>query len=60
MGEGFPGFEQFDHAFREHRAGGPRFVDAGAGEDVGAAGTLANARIAIAGEARFAAAAGFA
>ena len=58
--ERFLRLEQFEHGFGELRAGGPGFVHARAGEDVGAAAAFADARVAVADEMRFAAPAGFA
>ena len=58
MREGLAGAEQFEDGFGELRAGGPGFVDAGAGEHVGGAGALADAGEAVAGEDGLAAAAG--
>ena len=43
--ERLPCFEQFDDGFGELSAGGPGFVDAGTGENVGGAGTFADAGI---------------
>src|ERR1035441_10289936 len=60
LGERFLRLEQFEHGLGELCAGGPGFVHARSGEDVGAAAAFADARIAVAGQMRFAAAAGFA
>ena len=56
---GLPALQQFEHAFGQLHAGGPGLVHAGAGEHVGAAGAFADARVAVAGEERLAAPAGF-
>src|ERR1035441_6181281 len=53
-GEGLLRLEQLEHAFGELSAGGPGFVHAGAGEDIGRAGALADARVAVADQVRFA------
>src|SRR5208282_450618 len=58
--ERFLRLEQFEHGFGQLRAGGPGFVHARSGEDVGAAAAFADARVAVAGEMWFAAPAGFA
>ena len=52
-------FEQIEYGFGKLRAGGPGLVDAGTGEDIGAAGTFADAGIAIAREKGFAVTARF-
>ena len=58
-GEGFLFPEKFEHSLGEHGAGGPGFIHAGVGEDVRAAAAFADARVAFACEARFAATTGF-
>ena len=51
-GERLPLLVQFEDGFGQLRAGGPGLVDAGAGEDVGAAGAFADACVAIAARGR--------
>ena len=58
--ERFLCLEQFEHGLGELCAGGPGFIHAGAGEHVRAAAAFADARVAVADEVRFAAAARFA
>src|SRR4051812_18374439 len=58
-GEGLPCFRQFDDGFRELRAGGPGFVDAGTGENVGGSGPFSDASKSVASEERLTVAAGF-
>jgi len=50
---------KFEDGFGELHPGGPGFIDAGAGEDVGAAGAFPNPGVAIANEKRLAATARF-
>ena len=52
--EGLAGAQQLEHRFAQLHAGGPGLVHAGAGEHVGRAGALADAREAVAGEERLA------
>ena len=51
--------QQLEDGLGELRSGGPGFVHAGAGEHVGASRAFADARVAIAGQERLAAPAGF-
>ncbi len=55
LGERLASGAQFLHGLGKLDAGGPGFVHAGAGQDVGAAGTLADARVSIARQKRLAA-----
>ncbi len=57
--QGFPVLEQLEDGFGQLRAGGPGLIDAGTGEHVGAAGTFADAGVAVADQDGLAAAAGF-
>src|ERR1039457_7543607 len=55
FGEGLARAAQLLHGFGKLDAGGPGFVHARTGEDVGAAGALADARVSIASQKRLAA-----
>src|ERR1035437_9868615 len=59
LGERLARLQQFRHRFGELDAGGPGFVDAAAGQHVGAAGAFADARVALAHQERLAAKARF-
>ena len=58
LGEGLAGAEQFHHCVGQLCAGGPGFVDAGAGKHVGRARALTDAGVAVSGQEGFSALAG--
>ena len=57
--EWLAGLQQIRDAFGELHAGGPSLIDAGAGQNVGAAGAFTNARVSVAGKEGLAVAARF-